>query len=126
MRVWTRQFQSDGTRKWVAVTGNQAIIAWLQNNLLLQLGESPFYADKGLPVTQSLISRIWPDYYLNQLQEFFRDYVSTIQITRDTSVVNDGLSYKILVIFKDGSLWTQGLDQFNQSFSQTGPYHGNI
>lgn len=122
MKIWTRKWQEDGTRKWIEVTGNQAIIAWLQNVLLLQLGEEPFYADWGIPVTQTLANRYWPDYYLNLIQQRFADQVSFIKITPERSDNDPGTEplYSISIIFNDGTFWNSQ-NKFNQSFSQTGP-----
>lgn len=122
MRVWTRQHQSDGTRRWVAASSNQATIAWLQNALLLQLGESPFWADWGLPVTRTLVSQIWPDYYVNMTQQRFADYFASLLITHETDPPDDNPAYRISAIFPDGTPWHNGASQFNQNFSQTGPY----
>lgn len=122
MRVWTRQHQPDGTRRWIAVDGNQAQIAWLQNALLLQLGESPFWADWGIPVTRTLVSQIWPDYYVNMTQQRFVDSFSSLQITRDPADNDDNPTYRIAAILPDGTFWDSGKNQFNQSYSQTGPF----
>lgn len=122
MRIWTRQHQPDGTRRWVAVDRNQATIAWLQNALLLQLGESPFWADWGIPVNKTLVSRIWPDYYMTLTQERFADYFASLTITQDPNPADDNPTYRITALFPDGTPWQNGQTQFNQSFSQTGSF----
>lgn len=124
MGIWTRQYQPDGTRRWVSVRDNQAIIAWLQNALLLQLGESPFWADWGLPVTQMLVTQVWPDYYVHMTKQRFEDYFTSLRITRDTAQDSAEPSYTISALFADGSSYHSGQQQFNQRFSQTGPFHG--
>ncbi|MXV44309.1 hypothetical protein GS501_04520 [Saccharibacter sp. 17.LH.SD] len=120
MRVWTRQHQPDGSRHWVAVDGDQAIIAWLQNALLLQLGESPFWVDWGIPITQTLLTQVWPDYYTTMTQQRFAGYFASLTIIREPQ--SDNPAYRINAILPDGTTWQSGKNKFNQSFSQTGPY----
>ncbi|WP_077395442.1 hypothetical protein [Bombella intestini] len=122
MRVWTRVHQPDGRRVWKAVTGDQGNIAWLQNALLLQLGESPFWADWGIPVQQTLVSRVWPDYYLNLTQRRFRDIFPSLQITRKDGGNGADPVYDISVILNNGTLYSSARQSFNQDYSQTGPW----
>lgn len=125
MRVWTRQHQPDGTQQWKSVDNKQASIAWLQNALLLQLGESHFWADWGLPVTQNIVTQIWPDYYVNLTQNRFSDYFASLRITHDSTSTEDNPVYQVAAIFPDGTTYQNGKKSFNQSFSQTGPFHGS-
>ncbi|QDH14162.1 hypothetical protein E3E12_08125 [Formicincola oecophyllae] len=126
MRVWTRQWQPGGKRRWVATTGNQALIAWLQNALLLELGESPFHVDWGIPVTNSLVTRIWPTFYLEQTVGRFRDYFASLQVapTAGADTENGPPDYTISAIFTDGTPYPSQASHFNQTFSQTGPSDG--
>ncbi|GBQ07532.1 hypothetical protein [Saccharibacter floricola] len=122
MRVWTRIKQPDGSRRWQAVDGDEANIAWLQNALLLQLGEAPFSTDWGIPVSQTLVTRIWPDYYLNLTQERFRETFPMLQITRQQNDSNPNPSYVIRALLNDGTVYSNAKNAFNQEHSQTGPW----
>lgn len=122
MRVWTRVMGSDGKRTWQPVDNDQGNIAWLQNSLLLQLGESPFWADWGIPVQQTLVSRVWPDYYLNMTQQRFRDVFPTLQITRRDGGNGADPVYDISIILNDGTFYSSARQAFSQDYSQTGPW----
>lgn len=122
MRVWTRVRQSDGTRRWQAVDGDQANIAWLQNALLLQLGEAPFNAEWGLPIRDTLVTQVWPDYYVNLTKQRFRDTFPMLQITRERNGKQADLGYSVRALLNDGTLYSSKKDAFNQTYSQTGPW----
>jgi hypothetical protein len=75
--------QSDpvtGSNSWVYVTT-------LCQVLLLNLGESPFYASSGLPAQQSIIQQIAPDFYVQRIQQQFAQYFAYLSIARDPSAV---------------------------------------
>lgn len=122
MRVWTRVMGSDGKRTWQPVDNDQGNIAWLQNALLLQLGESPFWTDWGLPVSKTLVSQIWPDYYLNMTQQRFRDVFPTLQVTRQRVDGQSDPVYSIRAILSDGTAYSNLRKSFGQNYSQTGPW----
>lgn len=121
MRVWTRQYQPDGTRKWVAVTGNQAIIAWLQDMLLLQKGECPSNPDLGFSPSQDH-EDFFSCHALIGIERQVSQFVPFISIKRDRKSPPDQPAYNIHIIFSDGTSWSSRDSRFNQSYSQTGPY----
>jgi|SRR5579864_512408 len=50
--------------------------------LLLNLGESPFYADFGIPAQQSLIQQVFPDYYVALAQQRFAPHFAALLINK--------------------------------------------
>jgi hypothetical protein len=50
---------------------------------LLNLGESPFYANYGLPAEQAIIQQIAPDYNAQQLQRLFAQYFLLLTVVRN-------------------------------------------
>ncbi len=42
--------------------------------LKLNLGESPFYANYGIPAQQNVMQQIFPDYYVSLVQQQFAQY----------------------------------------------------
>ena len=50
--------------------------------LKLNLGESPFWANYGIPAQQSVVTQVFPDYYAMQTQTQFAPYFATLVITR--------------------------------------------
>lgn len=89
MRVYGRIVNPDGSKRWVTVSTDPATgsNAWvyltaLCQAFLLNLGESPFYAQYGLPAEQSVIQQIAPDYYVSRTQQQYAQYFAALSIAR--------------------------------------------
>lgn len=50
--------------------------------LLLFLGESPFYANYGIPAKQSVVQQVFPDFYVLQTQSQFAQYFAALLVNR--------------------------------------------
>lgn len=57
-------------------------ITTLCQSLKLALGESPFFANYGIPAQQSVMTQIFPDFYVSQTQTQFSPYFASLTITR--------------------------------------------
>lgn len=89
MRTWGRVFPPEGGPPfWEEVTTDQdgandnVWITTLCQCLLLNLGESPFFANYGIPAQQSVITQVFPDYYVYQTQQQFSPYFASLIITK--------------------------------------------
>jgi hypothetical protein len=89
MRTYGRVGQVNGTGgTWVVVTtdpngyNDQVYITTLIQVLKLNLNESPFYGNYGIPAQQSVVTQVFPDYYAAQTQSFFAPYFASLSITR--------------------------------------------
>ena len=113
-RVWGRKTQSDGTRQWQAFEtdangyDDAPNFIWLQNVLLLNLNESPFYADWGIPVQPTLATSVFPDYYTSLTQQRFSAYFPSCVITR---VSSDQIAYSVNITTRTGYQVSQKLSQ---------------
>lgn len=88
MRTYGRQTQSDGSLKWIVVEttkdGNNDLI-WivtLCQVLKLFLNESPFWANYGIPAQQSVMTQIFPDFYVSRTQQQFAQYFASLIVYR--------------------------------------------
>jgi hypothetical protein len=91
IRIYGRTTNPDGSRNWVTVqtdpvTGDDSWVhvTHLCQVLLLVLGESPFYAQYGIPAPQSVIQNIAPDVYVARVAQQFSQYFASLIISRDT------------------------------------------
>ena len=82
-----------GNRQWVQIdpdpiTGANDIIwfATLAQTLRLQLGESPFFANYGIPAIQSVRTQVPPDLYVARTQQQFAQYFASLVIFRNPPV----------------------------------------
>lgn len=89
MRTYGRIYNSDGTYKWVEVTTDangdhsNVWLTTLAQTLRLNLGESPFYANYGIPAYQSVVTQVMPDYYAMKTQQQFSGHFASLIIARE-------------------------------------------
>lgn len=91
MRTYGRVRNPDGTRSWRVVETDAngfddlVWVTTLCQTLLLFLGESPFFADYGLPAANAIIQQIAPDFYVARTQRQFAPYFASLMISRDAA-----------------------------------------
>jgi hypothetical protein len=74
-------------KKWVQVDtdangfNDMVWLTTLIQVIKLNLGESPFYSNYGIPAHSSIISQLAPDYYMNYIQQTFAGYFMFLSIT---------------------------------------------
>ncbi len=89
LRTYGRINQTDGIGgTWVEVTtdadgfDDAVWLTTLIQCLKLNLGESPFFANFGIPAQQSVTTQVFPDFYASQTQQQFSPYFASLAITR--------------------------------------------
>jgi hypothetical protein len=88
MRTYGRVAQSDGTKTWVEVTtdangfNDEVYLTTLAQVLQLNPGESPFYANYGIPSQQSVVTQVFPDYFVALTQQQFANYFAALTLTK--------------------------------------------
>lgn len=94
-----------GVLKWVEIspdTGWSVDYIWLTTFiqcLLLNLNESPFWANYGIPAQPSIVQQVLPDFYVNRMQQAFAQYFASLIVSRQST---NTPSYKINVTLKSG------------------------
>ena len=69
---------------WVEVDTDSAgfndlvYLTTLAQVLKLNLNESPFFSNFGIPAQQSLITQVYPDYYVSFIQQQFAQYFTSL------------------------------------------------
>lgn len=100
------------TRQWLEVTTDQdgfddmVYLTNLIQVLKLNLGESPFYANWGIPAHPSVVTQIAPDYYVSLTQQRFAKYFMLLTISRSNGFDEDGRPaplYNVNVITNAGA-----------------------
>lgn len=88
MRTYGRITNEDGSKTWVKVEtdangyNDTVYLTAVAQALKLNLGESPFYANYGIPAFQSVNTQIPPDYYASMTQTQFAPYFASLVIAR--------------------------------------------
>jgi len=106
MRTYGRTYDEYGNATWVEVTTdangyNDAVyVTALIQCLKLNLGESPFWADWGIPARPSVMTQVFPDYWMALMQQRFASHFTSLTLTKLPSTTP---TYQISVITQQGS-----------------------
>jgi hypothetical protein len=105
MRVYGRSLVN-GVPTWQIVqtdaqgSNEYVYITQLIQVLKLVTGESPFYANWGIPAVQSVIQQIFPDWYVSQVQAQFQQYFASLIISK---VASPTPTYNIQILMFNGT-----------------------
>jgi hypothetical protein len=71
---------------WVVVTDSNGFndsvyITALAQVCKLNLGESPFFADWGIPAHESVVTQVYPDIYMTRIQTRFAPFFASLILT---------------------------------------------
>lgn len=114
MRTWARISNEDGSKTWVKVETDAAgyddsvWMSTLAQCLKLNLGESPVYANYGIPQYQTIVTQVLPDYYVMQTQSQFAQYFASLTITRVQG--SSPPVYQINAVCHNGAILTPYVD----------------
>ena len=102
MRVYGRDVT---TGRWTTVQTDAAgqndyvHITSLVQCLKLNINESPFWANWGIPAQQSVVQQIFPDFYVALIQQRFSQYFSALTISKVNSA---SPAYAINIVTNQG------------------------
>jgi len=95
MRVYGRVTDPlTGAKTWVTVQteanglNDRVYLTALSQVYLLNLGESPFYGNFGIPAHQSVVTQIFPDFYVAYIQQQYAQYFASLIVAKRHVVVN--------------------------------------
>jgi uncharacterized protein YfaA (DUF2138 family) len=107
MRTYGRTYDVYGNPTWQVVTTdangyNDAVyITTLAQCLKLNLGESPFYANYGLPAKESVLQQVAPDFQIALTQQQFAPFFAALTIAKTASLPP---TYRINAVTQQGSI----------------------
>ena len=105
MRTYGRITNPDGSKTWVVVQtdslgfNDYVYITTLCQVLQLNRGESPFYANYGIPAQQSVVQQVFPNYYVAETQQQFAGFFSNLSISKINSSTP---TYQVNIITEQG------------------------
>jgi hypothetical protein len=106
-RIWGRSYAEDGTYTWEKVETNSyetfdyGYVTQLIQVLKLSLGESPFYANYGIPAQKSVMTQIFPDIFVTQTQQQFSPYFATLLVGKEQNSATP--IYNVNITFFNGT-----------------------
>jgi hypothetical protein len=130
MRVYGRVTDELGQKSWFAVqtdsSGNSEYVylSALVQVLKLNLGESPFYGNYGIPAKTSVLQQIAPDYYVAFTQQKYSGYFANLVITRVQNADMVTPTYNVSVLMTTGTKFQVNIDAETVPFP-TAPYPVN-
>lgn len=95
----------DGPKKWVIVQTDKngfndyVWLTTLIQCLKLNLGESPFYANYGIPAKPSVVQQVFPDFYVARTQQQFASRFASLLVSK---VASETPTYKLNVTTNQG------------------------
>ena len=107
MRIWGRTTDEHGNKTWVKVETDQngnndaVYLTNLVQVLKLNLGESPFFANYGVPAQRSVLTGIFPDYYTYQTQAQFTQFFVSLTVKKLQSTTP---TYNITAVTRSGAV----------------------
>jgi hypothetical protein len=113
MRCWGRTYNEDGTYQWVAVETqanglNDAFyITALAQCLKLNLGESPLYANAGIPQFQTIATQVAPNFYMARIQQQYSQYFASLTITQVPGALPP--QYNVRAVTHSGAVISQNI-----------------
>ena len=130
MRVYGRTTDELGNKTWVVIqtdsAGNNEYVyaTALVQVLKLNLGESPFYGNYGIPAKQSIIQQIAPDYYVAFTQQQYAKYFASLIIYKLPNTFPPLPTYNASVLLTNGTRFQVAIDNEQVPFPPA-PYPVN-
>lgn len=85
-------------------------ITSLAQAIKLTPGESPFYANVGIPAQQSIVTQVFPDFYVAQIQSKYAQYFTSLTVSKVPNVPTDNPAtpnYKVNIVTNRGAVINQ-------------------
>jgi len=87
-----RTYGRDTTGAWQVIQTNpvngdnsMVYVTTLIQNLLLNINESPFYANNGIPAQSDALTQMYPDLAVSRIQSQFTQYFASLLITKQNT-----------------------------------------
>ena len=104
MRTYGRILDSSGNLIWTQVDSDDSgnfeygYVTTLIQCLKLSLGESPFYANYGIPSQRAVIQQVFPDFYVMTTQQQFSALFASLQISKVEGTLNPTYNVNVITI----------------------------
>jgi hypothetical protein len=104
-RIPANPLEPNGPTKWTVIEtdangfNDLVYVTTLIQVFLLNLGESPFWANYGIPARQSVLQSIPPDFAVAFTQQRFANYFANLTITK---IANTPPTYRAAVLTHQG------------------------
>lgn len=110
MRTYGRINNPDGSKSWIVVEtapngdNSEVYLTTLVQVFKLNLGESPFFANYGIPAKQSVLQQIAPDFYIAATQAQFAPFFAALVIAKTENLPIP--TYQVNAVTLQGAILT--------------------
>lgn len=112
LRSYGRTYDANGKPTWVVVetdvdgADDYVWLLTLIQSLQLNLNESPFFGQYGIPARESVMQQILPDFYVYFMQQQFAPHFAALAISKEMIVTPPGAepkpAYRVNVTLNSG------------------------
>ena len=109
MRAYGRTTDLYGNKTWVVVQtdangdSSYVYVTALIQCLLLNLAESPFWANFGIPAKSSILQQQAPDFFVQYIVSYYSQFFASLMVVKRPQQPNDPTPvYDISAVFKNG------------------------
>lgn len=105
MRVYGRVYSELGVSTWVEVTtdangfNDYVYVTALAQCIKLNVNESPLWADWGIPAQPSVMSQVFPDFWMALMQQRFAPKFASLVLAK---IPSDTPTYNLSVLTHQG------------------------
>lgn len=97
-----RTYGKNESGQWVEIDNTSYIwLATLAQTLRLNQGESPFFANYGIPAIGAVLAQVAPNAAINRTQQQYAPYFSSLSVYKDATQTDP--TYRINAVFQDGT-----------------------
>lgn len=97
-----RTYGKNESGQWVEIVNTSYIwLATLAQTLRLSQGESPFFANYGIPSIDAVLAQVAPNAAINRTQQQYAPYFSSLSVYKDPTQTDP--TYKIYAVFQNGT-----------------------
>ena len=98
-----RTYGKNADGQWVEITETSYVwLATLAQTLRLSQGESPYYANYGIPSHDSVMSQVAPNAAVNRTQQQYAPYFASLTVLKDNLATQP--TYRISAVFQNGTV----------------------
>lgn len=110
MRTYGRLTDSNGNVTWQVIEtdangfNDNVYLTALCQTLKLNIGESPFYANSGIPQYQTIMTQTYPDFYVMRTQQQYSAAFASLTVNRVAQQNTPDPLYNIVAVTQTGSI----------------------
>ena len=112
MRAYGRITNPDGSQSWTVIQtdangdSSYVYVVALAQTIKLNLNESPFWANYGIPAKIAVLQQLAPDFFMAKISSFYSQFFASLVLAKQPQPINDPTPrYKLNIVRRNGSIY---------------------